>query len=121
MTISLSPDATASSITYCIVGLSTSGSVFFGCALVAGRKRVPSPAAGNAALRTFIDSLFVPHPRGPTTFQEHEGRNVGEGTRHGADGDGPDQERQGDVSQELDHVAGGEGRGHLQELGDLHD
>src|SRR5712692_3873333 len=34
-------------------GLSTSGSISLGCALVAGRKRVPSPAAGKTALRTF--------------------------------------------------------------------
>src|ERR1700721_2156191 len=35
-------------------GLSTIGSISLGWALVAGRKRVPSPAAGNTALRTFI-------------------------------------------------------------------
>src|SRR5690348_2107311 len=35
-----------------MIGLSTSGSISFGCALVAGRKRVPSPAAGKTALRT---------------------------------------------------------------------
>jgi hypothetical protein len=34
-------------------GLSTSGSISFGEAFVAGRKRVPSPAAGNTALRIF--------------------------------------------------------------------
>src|SRR5277367_792225 len=34
-------------------GLSTSGSISLGCALVAGRNRVPSPAAGKTALRTF--------------------------------------------------------------------
>src|SRR5882757_4411070 len=36
------------------MGLSTMGSISLGCALVAGRKRVPSPAAGKTALRTFI-------------------------------------------------------------------
>src|ERR1022692_4847856 len=36
-----------------MIGLSTMGSISFGCALVAGRKRVPSPAAGKTALRTF--------------------------------------------------------------------
>src|SRR5437660_12603578 len=46
------PAATASSMTYWMIGLSTSGSISFGCALVAGRKRVPSPAAGRTALRT---------------------------------------------------------------------
>src|SRR5438309_8924199 len=47
------PDASASSTPYWMMGLSTSGSISFGCALVAGRKRVPNPAAGNTALRTF--------------------------------------------------------------------
>src|ERR1700733_917567 len=37
-----------------MIGLSTIGSISLGWALVAGRKRVPSPAAGNTALRTFI-------------------------------------------------------------------
>src|SRR5882762_9131854 len=48
------PDATASSTPYWMIGLSTSGNISFGWALVAGRKRVPSPAAGNTALQTFI-------------------------------------------------------------------
>ena len=43
---------TASSMPYWIIGLSTSGSISFGCALVAGRNRVPRPAAGNTTLRT---------------------------------------------------------------------
>jgi hypothetical protein len=42
----------ASSTTYWIAGLSTTGSISFGVALVAGRKRVPSPAAGITALVT---------------------------------------------------------------------
>src|ERR1041384_6418466 len=37
-----------------MMGLSTSGSISLGWALVAGRKRVPRPAAGKTALRTFI-------------------------------------------------------------------
>src|SRR5437016_2537260 len=45
------PDATASSTPYWMMGLSTSGSISFGCAFVAGRKRVPRPAAGKTALR----------------------------------------------------------------------
>jgi hypothetical protein len=49
------PEATASSITYWMIGLSTSGSISFGCALVAGRKRVPEPAAGNTALRNLAE------------------------------------------------------------------
>jgi hypothetical protein len=32
-------------------GLSTTGSISFGLALVAGRKRVPRPATGNTAVR----------------------------------------------------------------------
>jgi hypothetical protein len=46
MTCSM-PAATASSTAYWMIGLSTSGSISFGCALVAGRKRVPQPAAGR--------------------------------------------------------------------------
>src|SRR3954454_18990703 len=51
------PAAMASSTPYWIMGLSTRGSISFGCALVAGRKRVPSPAAGKTALRTLF--IFV--------------------------------------------------------------
>src|SRR5690348_7619022 len=45
-----------------MIGLSTSGSISLGCAFVAGRKRVPSPAAGNTAFRTctFMHGI-VPH------------------------------------------------------------
>src|SRR6266851_520869 len=46
------PLAIASSTPYWMVGLSTSGSISLGCALVTGRKRVPSPAAGKIAFRT---------------------------------------------------------------------
>src|SRR6266705_6531714 len=46
------PAATASSTTYWIAGLSTTGSISLGVALVAGRKRVPRPAAGITALTT---------------------------------------------------------------------
>src|SRR5215469_2993663 len=46
------PEATHSSTTYWICGLSTTVSISLGCALVAGKKRVPSPAAGRTALRT---------------------------------------------------------------------
>src|SRR5688572_33138992 len=45
------PEATASSTPYWMIGLSTSGSISFGCALVAGRNLVPRPAAGKTALR----------------------------------------------------------------------
>src|SRR5262249_25563896 len=48
------PAARASSTPYWMMGLSTSGSISLGWALVAGKKRVPSPAAGKTALRTFM-------------------------------------------------------------------
>src|SRR5215218_4685813 len=51
------PAPTASSITYWMEGLSTRGSISLGCALVAGRKRVPRPAAGITALRTFTMAI----------------------------------------------------------------
>src|SRR5215469_13491053 len=35
-----------------MMGLSTIGNISLGCALVAGKKRVPRPAAGRTALRT---------------------------------------------------------------------
>src|SRR5215218_6965022 len=53
MRMSRIPEATASSTTYWIVGLSTMGSISLGWALVAGRNRVPSPAAGMTAFATF--------------------------------------------------------------------
>src|SRR5450631_928207 len=49
---SRSPARVASSTTYWIAGLSTTGSISLGVALVAGRKRVPIPAAGITALVT---------------------------------------------------------------------
>ena len=47
---SSSPAATASSTTYWIAGLSTTGSISLGVAFVAGRNLVPRPAAGMTAL-----------------------------------------------------------------------
>src|SRR5450432_3078227 len=49
MRMSVRPAATASSTTYWIDGLSTTGSISFGWLLVAGRNRVPRPAAGMTA------------------------------------------------------------------------
>src|SRR5271155_5059305 len=46
------PEAMASSTPYWMMGLSTTESISLGWALVAGRKRVPRPAAGRTALRT---------------------------------------------------------------------
>ena len=54
MRMSSMPAATASSTTYWIAGLSTTGSISLGCALVAGRNRVPRPAAGMTALVTVL-------------------------------------------------------------------
>src|SRR5689334_25238552 len=50
-TSSWAPALTASSTAYWISGLSTTGSISLGLALVAGRKRVPRPATGNTAVR----------------------------------------------------------------------
>ncbi len=50
MSTSVRPAATASSTTYWMAGLSTTGSISLGIALVAGRNRVPIPAAGITAL-----------------------------------------------------------------------
>src|SRR5215469_14636480 len=47
----VTPAASASSTAYWMRGLSTTGSISFGLALVAGRKRVPRPATGNTAVR----------------------------------------------------------------------
>src|SRR5215218_1413394 len=68
------PAATASSTAYWITGLSTSGSISFGCALVAGRNRVPQPAAGKTALRTRIE----PHGKvGPGCGRDAAGSLAG--------------------------------------------
>src|ERR1700682_1951894 len=57
------PAATHSSTTYWICGLSTTVSISFGCALVAGRNRVPRPAAGSTALRTLLRLVVGPPAR----------------------------------------------------------
>src|SRR3954462_14939999 len=70
------PAATASSTAYWITGLSTSGSSSFGCALVAGRKRVPQPAAGKTAFRTRIE------PQGDGSVGRASIASVARGPRH---------------------------------------
>src|SRR5262245_33304811 len=65
MMMSVSPARTASSTTYWIAGVSSSGSISLGCALVAGRNRVPSPAAGMTAFRTLV---IAPPLRGPGVY-----------------------------------------------------
>ena len=58
---SSSPASTASSTTYWMAGLSTTGNISLGVALVAGRKRVPRPAAGTTALVTAaLSGILVP-------------------------------------------------------------
>src|SRR5947207_4743498 len=52
------PAARAYSTAYWIRGLSTTGSISLGLALVAGRNRVPRPATGNTAVR-MTDVGFV--------------------------------------------------------------
>src|SRR5438874_10148933 len=65
------PAALASSIAYWISGLSTTGSISLGIALVAGKKRVPSPATGNTALRTgFCIELLDHNPWHPSIVGE---------------------------------------------------
>ncbi len=53
------PARTASSTTYWMAGLSTTGSISLGWALVAGRNRVPRPAAGMTALVTHALSMSM--------------------------------------------------------------
>ena len=57
--ISVRPAATASSTAYWMSGLSTTGIISFGLALVAGRKRLPKPATGNTA---FVIARISSHP-----------------------------------------------------------
>ena len=68
--MSLIPVRTASSTTYWIAGLSTTGSISFGCAFVAGRNLVPSPAAGMTPLVTFTEDLLS----GAWSLPTHIGR-----------------------------------------------
>src|SRR3954451_14174741 len=56
---SVSPARAASSTTYWIAGLSTTGSISFGVAFVKGRNRVPRPAAGITALVTAMKATLV--------------------------------------------------------------
>ncbi len=62
------PARTASSTTYWMAGLSTTGSISLGWALVAGRNRVPRPAAGMTALVTV---RFMALTVGPLPVSRH--------------------------------------------------
>ena len=55
MTTSSAAEANPSSTTYWMAGRSTTSSISFGCAFVAGKKRVPRPAAG---IRAFMDGYL---------------------------------------------------------------
>src|SRR5437867_8336316 len=44
------PTRASSSTTYCTTGLRPTGSISFGCDLVAGSRRVPRPATGTTAM-----------------------------------------------------------------------
>src|SRR5690606_4605955 len=57
--ISSIPEAIASSTINWIVGLSTIGSISFAIAFVAGKNRVPNPAAGMIAFLTFFISFLL--------------------------------------------------------------
>src|SRR5690348_4711542 len=54
------PASTASSTAYWIRGRSSTGSISLATTLVAGRKRVPSPATGNTTLRNRATSSPLP-------------------------------------------------------------
>src|SRR5438094_3394362 len=60
--MSVIPAPTASSTTYWMAGLSTTGSISFGWDFVAGRNRVPRPAAGITAFLTFMGLLGGEEP-----------------------------------------------------------
>src|SRR5688572_3330710 len=69
--ISVMPAAAASSTAYWMSGLSTTGSISFGLALVTGRKRLPRPATGNTALRSFACTLLPFQKVDEFFFTEH--------------------------------------------------
>src|SRR5882672_273105 len=68
------PATSASSTAYWMSGLSTTGSISLGLALVAGRKRVPRPATGKtAALMRFVSATGQTPAAMPVTAILHEG------------------------------------------------
>src|SRR5882724_1402098 len=68
--ISWIPASTASCTTYWMDGISTIGKSSFGTVLVAGRKRVPKPATGITAFRSFIEKsrTWLDDPSGFSLF-----------------------------------------------------
>src|SRR5579872_956532 len=82
------PASRASSTPYWMTGLSTTGSISFGIALVAGRKRVPMPATGNTALRIRIEGIAVlchrrEHPNSINGLQGWPAGTMAHGECHG--------------------------------------
>jgi hypothetical protein len=65
------PARTASSTTSWIAGVSISGSISFGVAFVAGRNRVPSPATGITACRTFTQATVPGHQLAVSRREPH--------------------------------------------------
>src|SRR5262245_51676549 len=106
MMISDRPEATASSTTYWIIGLSTSGSISFGCAFVAGRNLVPRPAAGKTPLRTFTRSSYrIPRVRRPLKRPSAPGSSTSVLTHVRVDDLPPRPLRSQDQLDELAHGA----------------
>src|SRR5665213_3346491 len=123
---SVLPGATASSTAYWMSGLSTMGSISFGEALVAGRKRVPSPATGKTALVIFCmlcaekpeELFFVQH-----SHAEFLGAfALGAGFRPGDDVVGLLRDRPGDLAAAgLDALLRLVARERFEDPGEHHD
>src|SRR5437870_364036 len=54
------PTRVSSSTTYCTTGLRPTGSISFGCDLVAGSRRVPRPATGTTAMSMSMRPVILP-------------------------------------------------------------
>src|SRR5688572_30434258 len=87
------PESRASSIPYCRIGLSTSGSISLGMTFVAGKKRVPKPAQGKTHVRSGfmaaeniarITPLVLPHRHPRQRERQHQQAPLG----HRGDGRG---------------------------------
>src|SRR5262249_35575586 len=52
------PTRVSSSTTYCTTGLRPTGSISFGCDLVAGSRRVPRPATGMTAMSISMQGML---------------------------------------------------------------
>ena len=72
-TMCVRPAAAASSTPYWMIGLSTMGSSSLGSTAVAGRMRVPSPAAGNTALRIGRGVDIAAHDSSPGPARRNGG------------------------------------------------